>query len=36
MPYRTRAIGLYLYLTNIKGICAMRLHRELGISQKSA
>ena len=36
MPYRTWAIGLYLHLTNIKGISSMRLHRELGITQKSA
>ena len=36
MPYRTWAIGLYLHLTNIKGVSSMRLHRELGITQKSA
>ena len=33
---RVWAIGLYLYSTNIKGVSSMRLHRELGITQKSA
>lgn len=36
LNYRTWAIGLYLHATNIKGISSMRLHRELGITQKSA
>ena len=36
IPYRSWAIALYLFTTNIKGISSMRLHRELGISQKSA
>lgn len=36
LPYRTWAIGLYLHATNIKGVSSMRLHRELGITQKSA
>ena len=36
LPYRVWAIGLYLFATNIKGISSMRLHRELGITQKSA
>ena len=36
LPYRIWAIGLYLFTTNIKGISSMRLHRELGITQKSA
>ena len=30
------ALALYLVYTNIKGISGMKLHRELGISQKSA
>ena len=33
---RQWAIGLYLAATNIKGISSMRLHRELGMTQKSA
>ena len=36
LPYRVWAVGLYLFATNIKGISSMRLHRELGITQKSA
>ncbi len=36
LSHREWAIGLYLYATNIKGISSMKLHRELGISQKSA
>jgi len=36
LNHREWAIGLYLYTSNIKGVSSMRLHRELGISQKSA
>ncbi len=36
LPHRAWAVGLYLFTTNIKGISSMRLHRELGITQKSA
>ena len=36
MQYRVWAIGIYLYMTNIKGVSSMRLHRELGIGQKAA
>ena len=36
LPYRVWAVGIYLFTTNIKGISSMRLHRELGISQKAA
>ena len=36
LKYRVWAIGLYLYSTNIKGVSSMKLHRELGITQKSA
>lgn len=36
IKFRVWAIGIYLYTTNIKGISSMRLHRELGITQKSA
>ena len=36
LKYRAWAIGIYLYATNIKGVSSMRLHRELGITQKSA
>ena len=30
------AIAFYLYSTNLKGVSSMKLHRDLGISQKSA
>ena len=36
LPYWVWAVGLYLFTTNLKGISSMKLHRELGISQKSA
>ena len=36
LPLRKWAIGLYLYSTNLKGVSSMKLHRDLGISQKSA
>lgn len=36
MKYRIWAIGIYLFTTNIKGISSMKLHRELGITQKAA
>ena len=36
LPYRTWALGIYLFTTNLKGISSMKLHRELGITQKTA
>ena len=36
LAYRAWAVGIYLFSTNIKGVSSMRLHRELGITQKSA
>ena len=36
LPYRVWAVGIYLFTTNLKGVSSMRLHRELGITQKSA
>ena len=30
------AIAFYLYSTNLKGVSSMKLHRDLGITQKSA
>lgn len=36
LPYRVWAIAIYLFMTNIKGVSSMRLHRELGIGQKAA
>lgn len=36
LSYRTWAIGIYVFTTNIKGISSTKLRRELGISQSSA
>ena len=34
--YQKWAIAFYLFATNIKGVSSMKLHRDLGITQKSA
>ena len=36
VPLRKWAIAIYLYLSGLKGISSMRLHRELGVTQKTA
>ena len=36
LGYQTWAIAIYLMTTNIKGVSSMKLHRDLGITQKSA
>ena len=36
LKYRVWEVGVYVFTTNIKGIFSMKLHRELGISQKAA
>ena len=36
LGYRVWAIAIYLMNTSLKGISSMKLHRELGITQKSA
>ena len=36
LGYQTWAIAIYLVATNLKGVSSMKLHRDLGISQKSA
>ena len=36
LGYRTWAIGIYLFTTSLKGVSSMKLHRDLGITQKSA
>ena len=36
LSYRVWAVAIYLFLANIKGVSSMRLHRELGITQRSA
>ncbi len=36
IPLSKWAIAFYLYATNLKGVSSMKLHRDLGISQKAA
>ncbi len=36
IPLRKWAIAFYQYSTNLKGVSSMKLHRDLGITQKSA
>ncbi|MCY4650861.1 MAG: IS1595 family transposase [bacterium] len=36
LGYRVWAIAIYLFNTSIKGVSSMKLHRDLGITQKSA
>ena len=36
LDYQTWAIAIYLHLTSLKSVSSMKLHRDLGISQKSA
>lgn len=36
LGYRVWAIAIYLFNTSIKGTSSMKLHRDLGITQKSA
>lgn len=36
LPLRKWALAFYLFSTNLKGVSSMKLHRDLGITQKSA
>lgn len=36
LGYQTWAIAIYLLLTSLKGVSSLKLHRDLGITQKSA
>lgn len=36
LPLRKWAIAMYLMSTNLKGVSSMKLHRDLGITQKNA
>ena len=36
LGYQEWAIAVYLFNTSLKGVSSMKLHRDLGISQKSA
>lgn len=36
LGYQTWAIAIYLVTTNLKGVSSMKLHRDLGVTQKTA
>ena len=36
LPLRKWVFGIYLYITHLKGVSSMKLHRDLNITQKSA
>ena len=36
LNYRTWALAIYLLTTNLKGVSSMKLHRDLGVTQKTA
>ncbi|MYA43037.1 MAG: IS1595 family transposase [Gemmatimonadetes bacterium] len=36
LGYQTWAVAIYLLTTNLKGVSSMKLHRDLGITQKAA
>lgn len=36
LGYQTWAVAIYLVATNLKGVSSMKLHRDLGITQKAA
>ena len=36
LPLRKWAIAIYLHLTSLKGVSSMKLHRDIGVSQKTA
>ena len=36
LPLRKWAFAIYLYLTNIKGLSSMKLHRDIEVTQKTA
>lgn len=36
LPLRKWAVAVYLWTTSLKGVSSMKLHRDLGITQKSA
>ena len=36
LGYQTWAIAIYLVTTSLKGVSSMKLHRDLGITQKAA
>ena len=36
LPLRKWVFAVYLYVTNLKGVSSMKLHRDIGVTQKTA
>ena len=36
LPYRKWVLAIYLHLTSLKGVSSMKLHRDIGVTQKTA
>ena len=36
LPLRKWAFAIYLHLTSLKGVSSMKLHRDIGVTQKTA
>jgi len=36
VPYRKWALAIYLHIASLKGVSAMKLHRDLGVAYKTA
>lgn len=36
LPLRKWAYAVYLYVTSLKGVSSMKLHRDLNVTQKTA
>ena len=36
VPFRKWAIAIYLEMTSLKGVSSMKLHRDLGVTQKTS
>ena len=36
LGYQTWAVAIYLFVTNLKGVSSMKLHRDLDVTQKTA
>ncbi|MYH57475.1 MAG: IS1595 family transposase [Boseongicola sp. SB0675_bin_26] len=36
LPYRKWVLAIYLHMTSLKGVSSMKLHRDIGVTQKTA
>ncbi len=36
LPFRKWALAIYLHMTSLKGVSSMKLHRDIGVTQKTA